>query len=236
MRRIMILILIAALFTFTSIALADTSSPHHASPIFDLQSSFSALPTPYGTRLPTPLPGEDMIPTWMTPPAPGTSQAEQGAVVYYYHCMACHGDRAQGLTVEWRAQWAHGHQDCSAPQCHGSRHPPEGFSFPKNFAPALVGSTALASYATAQDLFQFVSQRMPYQAPGSLKSDEYWQLVAFLLKRRGVAVDQIDETNAREISVHPPDDPQPIHLLLVGSGILIATAGLSSVLWVKRKR
>lgn len=229
MRRLILLLIIAVFFSSTNTALADNPTP-------SLQSLISTLPTPRSTRVPTPLPGQDMFPTWMTPPAPGTSQADQGAVVYYYYCMACHGDRGQGLTVEWRAQWAHGHQDCSVPQCHGSRHPPEGFSFPKNFAPALVGGNSLASYATAQDLFQFVIQRMPYQAPGSLKPEEYWELVAFLLKRRGVAVERIDEMNAREISVRPPDEPLSVNLPLVVVGMLILTGGLSSILWTRRKR
>jgi len=30
------------------------------------------------------------------------TQADQGAQVYWFVCMVCHGDRGQGLTDEWR--------------------------------------------------------------------------------------------------------------------------------------
>ncbi len=145
-----------------------------------------------------------MLPTWMTPPPPSNDQAAAGARVYYYRCMACHGDRGQGLTVEWRAQWPPGHQDCSVPLCHGNRHPPEGFKLPRNLAPALIGDDALARFATAREVYDFISTRMPYQAPGSLSADEYWQLVAFLLKRNRVNVDQVSPQNASAIYLHQP--------------------------------
>src|SRR5436190_596018 len=88
--------------------------------LFAAQSALAgAPPTPRPTRLPTPLPGGDMIPTWMTPPALGPTQADAGALVYYQQCMACHGDKQQGLSVEWRAQWDVAHQDCARSTCHG---------------------------------------------------------------------------------------------------------------------
>jgi hypothetical protein len=168
---------------------------------------------PRPTRTATPLPGGGMLPAWMTPPASGPSQAEQGAVIYYYLCMACHGDRLQGLTVEWRAQWPAGHQDCSVGACHGARHPPEGFTFPKNYAPPLVGQGALARYQTAQELFEFITARMPYQSPGSLTPHEAWQLVAFILRERGVRTAALDETTAAQIPIRAPPPaaaPQPL--------------------------
>lgn len=178
-----------------------------------------------------------MLPVWMTPPAPGPAQVDQGASLYYYHCMACHGDRGQGLSVEWRAQWAPGHQDCSVPQCHGSRHPPEGFTFPKNFAPPLVGDGALARYTTAQDLYDFVSKRMPYQAPGSLKPDQYWALVAFILQRRGAAVSNVGPANAGDILLHAPPERAANNLVWYGAGtlVLVGAAG-GGVLWRRSVR
>lgn len=137
----------------------------------------------------------------MTPPAPGTTQADAGAVIYYYRCMACHGDRGQGLTVDWRAQWDVEHQNCAKSTCHGARHPPEGFQFPKNFAPALIGENTLTRYENAQALFDFLYAKMPYQAPGTLSRDEYWQLVAYLLRARGLPVARVDETNARDLKL-----------------------------------
>lgn len=116
--------------------------------VFGIQSVYADNPTPRPTRLPTALPGGGMAPAWMTPPAQGPTQADAGAVLYYYRCMACHGDKGQGLTTEWRAQWDVEHQNCARSTCHGPRHPPEGFTFPKNFAPAIVGTNTLVKYET----------------------------------------------------------------------------------------
>ncbi len=183
-------------------------------------------PTPRPTRLPTPLPGGGMFPAWMTPPAPGNTQADAGAVLYYYRCMACHGDKGQGLSTEWRAQWDVEHQDCARSTCHGARHPPEGFTLPKNFAPALVGANTLTRYENAQALFDFVSTRMPYQSPGALTQQEYWQLVAFLLREHGVSVRTVDETNARAISLQPARNVQSPFFLALGAasalGVLVS--------------
>lgn len=173
------------------------------------------------TRLPTPLPGGKMFPGWMTPPATGPTQADAGAVLYYYRCMACHGDRGQGLTVEWRAQWDVEHQSCARSGCHGSRYPPEGFTFPKNFAPAIIGTNALTKYKNAQELYDFVSARMPFQAPGSLSRDEYWELVAYLMRERGVSVTRVDGSNASRVALQPVSLPEGA-MLPVLSGLLLA--------------
>jgi mono/diheme cytochrome c family protein len=59
--------------------------------------------------------------------------------------------------------------------CHGANG--EGRN-----APALVGSSAkLDKYGTAQGLLQFITQSMPLGAKGSLKSDDYLNIVSFLL-------------------------------------------------------
>jgi mono/diheme cytochrome c family protein len=196
-----------------------------------------APPTPRPKQLPTALPGGGMFPAWMTPPARGHTQADAGAVVYYYNCMACHGDRGQGLTTEWRAQWDVEHQNCSKSGCHGARHDPEGFTFPKNFAPAIVGGGTLVKYQTAQDLYDFVSQKMPYQSPGALSGDEYWQLVAFLLDRRGLNVSQINQSNATSILLHQRKPPSPFPVpwlaaMLVPAGL----AALTLLLVLRRKQ
>lgn len=218
-QRVFALILFGAFLFLTPLAFAE--SP----------------PTPIPTRSPTPLPSVNMVPAWMTPPAPGPAQADMGALVYYYHCMACHGDREQGLTTEWRAQWDAEHQDCARSQCHGARHPPEGFSFPKNFAPALVGSDALANFVDAQELYDFASTRMPYQAPGSLTHDDYWQLTAFILRARGVSVSHIHESNARIIPLQPTHLPVFDFSFIVGAGGLVAVSIVTGVtLWKLKRR
>lgn len=195
-------------------------------------------PPPRPTRLPTPLPGGDMLPAWMKPPAQGTTQADAGAVIYYYRCMACHGDQGQGLTAEWRAQWDVEHQNCAKSTCHGARPPPEGFQFPKNFAPAIIGANTLTKYENAQALFDFVSTRMPFQAPASLQRDEYWQLVAFLLRERGVHVARVDEGNARnmKLDLKRSDENLVVEWIVMGGiGVLGLASGVLFAILRSRK-
>jgi polar amino acid transport system substrate-binding protein len=44
----------------------------------------------------------------------------------------------------------------------------------------------LAGYRTADQLYDFVSRIMPFDDPGRLKAQEYWDVIAFLLNANGV--------------------------------------------------
>ncbi|HZQ09775.1 MAG TPA: c-type cytochrome [Anaerolineae bacterium] len=190
------------------------------------------------TATPIPVSSDDMFPTWMTPPPPSNTQTGNGAVIYYYYCMVCHGDKGQGLTLDWRAQWPVGHQDCAVPMCHGKRHPPESFELPHDFAPAIIGEGTLANYQTAQDLYNFISTKMPYQAPKSLTSDDYWSLVAYLLSRHGVLHEgvHLDASTASQVPIHPTA-PDFTPVLAVGGVTLGALLiGSVSFLVIKSRR
>ena len=50
-----------------------------------------------------------------------------------------------------------------------------------------MSSKVLASYGTAQRLFNYVQLAMPYQAPRTLPDQEYWDVVAFLVARDSLA-------------------------------------------------
>lgn len=178
-----------------------------------------------------------MLPVWMTPPPPGLTQADAGAVLYYERCMACHGDQGQGLTVEWRAQWDVEHQDCARSTCHGARHPPEGFAFPKNFAPALVGENTLTRFENAQALFDFIRAKMPYQAPGTLTRDEDWALVTFLLRRRGIDIAEVNAENVARIAVQPARENGATRLgFAFAAGGIFCGAGALIYFAVRRAR
>ncbi|GEM_PF-1688962 len=49
----------------------------------------------------------------------------------------------------------------------------------------------LANYRTADRLFRYVSRAMPYDAPGSLEEQTYWDIVAFLLAENGMLPDDV---------------------------------------------
>ena len=48
--------------------------------------------------------------------------------------------------------------------------------------PRLIGSpNGLKGYLTAKGLFDFASKEMPFDNPASLKPEEYWDILAFIL-------------------------------------------------------
>ncbi|MEP7358871.1 MAG: hypothetical protein ABI847_16600 [Anaerolineales bacterium] len=119
------------------------------------------------------------------PTAANPNQADTGAQLFWQHCQPCHGDRAQGLTDDWRAQYPTEDRNCWASGCHGQQPYANGFILPTQ-VPALVGAGTLGRFATAADLYTFISRAMPFQAPGSLAPAEYWAITAFLLRGHGL--------------------------------------------------
>ena len=62
-------------------------------------------------------------------------------------------------------------------------------------------ATTLASYGTAEGLFKFVRASMPQNAPGSLESQQYWDVIAFLLTKNELMTTDtyLNEENAGSI-------------------------------------
>ena len=59
-----------------------------------------------------------------------------------------------------------------------------------------LGPRVLASYGTAQLLFNYVRLAMPYEAPRTLSNEEYWLTVGHLLRSRGL-VDEDSVVNQK---------------------------------------
>jgi quinol-cytochrome oxidoreductase complex cytochrome b subunit len=131
---------------------------------------------------------------------------DQGAVLYWSHCMACHGDQGQGLTEAWRAAGFGADQDCWTSQCHASEGASPQFKFPRQ-APPLVGGNALRRYATARDLNQHIQTAMPWWDPNSLAPNDAWALTAYLLRQNGAL------PAGTEFSIQE-DSLAPVHLPL----------------------
>lgn len=140
----------------------------------------------------------------------GPSQPDLGTLDYWLNCMACHGDKAQGLTDEWRAAWGPEEMNCWQSKCHASNHPEEGFVFPK-FAPNLVRPDSLNRFITAQDYFDYISIEMPWWNPGSLEEVEYWRLTAYLLRENGVEIiGDLNTDNAASIILGQKQELKPL--------------------------
>lgn len=65
-------------------------------------------------------------------------------------------------------------------RCHG----PNGQG---GDGPRLIGTpNGLAGYGTAQKLFEYTSAEMPMDSPGSLKPEDVWDVLAFILDGNGL--------------------------------------------------
>lgn len=137
-----------------------------------------------------------------TPP-PLDAQLAHGENVYRLVCSACHAYDGEGLTAAWLRTWAPPDQNCWQSKCHALNHPPDGFVLP-HFVPAIAGPGTLEQMRTAQDLFNFIHAAMPYQDPGYLSTQDYWDITAHLLVLNNLPVgpDPIGPTNAALIALH----------------------------------
>jgi len=144
----------------------------------------------------TPIATQDRLAEPTLPAAP--SQADYGAQVYWLNCSACHGDKAQGLTDEFRQQYPPEDQNCWKSHCHGKVTYENGFTIP-TLIPQLVGPGSLAKFPTAANLYGFIHAAMPFQKPNSLTDEQYYQLVAFLLRQNSF-IDGYTEVNASNAS------------------------------------
>ena len=148
----------------------------------------------------TPVPTVDRLAEPTLPAVP--SQADYGAQVYWLNCSPCHGDKAQGLTDEFRQQYPPEDQNCWKSHCHGEVTYENGFKLPK-VVPPLVGPEALQKYATAKNLYGFIHAAMPFQRPSSLTDAQYYQITAFLLRENALidAQAEVNDSNAANIVV-----------------------------------
>ena len=154
--------------------------------------------------------------------------ADLGSLKWWSVCLACHGDKGQGLTDEWR-QVAFGEDmNCWASKCHGARHPPEGFLLPRQVPPA-IGPGTLRRFVTVADLQRYLKAKMPWWNPGSLGEDEAWQLTAFILRSDG-RLPAGTELNISQASLLPAHLPvRPIQDELNWQMVLLGALGLAAV-------
>jgi cytochrome c5 len=208
---IVILLLFLAFLLTPGVALAQTPEP--LEPMPQVTDRLAPPPTVY-------------------PP----TQADEGAQIYYMVCMACHGDQGQGLSPEWVEAWELGEESCWQSKCHASNHPPEGFKLPE-YIPAVVSPGTVDRFANAQELHDYLQEKMPWQAPGTLTAEEYWQLTAYLVRANGIdpGIQTLNEHTAAKVllrSLPPGQEPGPVAsgeipgywiaaiLILVAAGII----------------
>jgi hypothetical protein len=74
-------------------------------------------------------------------------------------------------------------------------------------ATRVPGQSKRGPFVTAQDLYDYVSTRMPLpkSSAGTLTSEDYWAIVNYMLIAHGVAVptEGASEANAKSIDIKP---------------------------------
>jgi len=111
----------------------------------------------------------------------GSGTAEQGKQIFADNCAACHGDNGVG-GIKDRLVGGRGTLASDAPL-------------------KTVGS--FWPYATT--LFDYVHRAMPYQAPGSLSTDETYAVVAYILSLNGIVSAQAKLDEHSLVTVRMPN-------------------------------
>ncbi len=175
--------------------------------------------TPTNVAIEMPPPTGD---SWILVDLPeDATQLEYGAEVYRLVCKACHGDKGQGLTDDWRAQWAPEDQNCWQSKCHAENHPPDGFYMPH--APAVVGQP-VRGFGTALSLHTFIAKYMPWHNPGSLTEKDSWSVTAYILKINEIDPGPtLDAETAAKIDLSLIDPDLRPTTILPSSGELLPT-------------
>ena len=108
----------------------------------------------------------DVNPAGVGLPA-GRGTWASGAPVYAAQCAVCHGTRGEGMGAY--------------PRLVGAE--PKNFGFGKD--PKLV-KTVGNYWPYATTLYDYINRAMPFNTPGSLRPDEVYGVVAWLLAENGV--------------------------------------------------
>ena len=119
---------------------------------------------------------------WLTPAGADEAQVAQGEKLFAKHCAKCHGKSGEG----------------------GKKAPPVVGKEALPLDPPPGAKIRKSQFHTAQDVAEFVSTKMPANKPGSLKPDEYYEILAFDLKANGVDLGdkKLDAASAAQIKLH----------------------------------
>jgi hypothetical protein len=106
--------------------------------------------------------------------------------------------------------------------------------------PAVTGPDFLVSFKNAGALHDFIQSKMPWQAPGSLKPDEYWELTAFLMRLNGynLGAAQLDAKSAVQIDftgkAANKKEPAPWQIGVIL--LALALVYFAVVIYIKRRK
>jgi mono/diheme cytochrome c family protein len=132
-------------------------------------------------------------------------KATPGAAVYRRECAACHGERGEGLASSPAIMGSGAlalYERDPATSTNPAMQDPAERQRQQNLPP---GADTRGAFRTAQDVFNYVSREMPLprSKAGSLKPEEYWAVVNYLLMGHGVQVPEggVNASNAANVPV-----------------------------------
>ena len=130
-----------------------------------------------------------------------------GAALFQTHCAECHGDRGQSAGKAPRIMGPGALPELPA-EVNVNADPaagdPELLRMRARTRPA--GAPSRDPFKTAEDVFRYVSKNMPRPAEkaGTLRPEEYWAILNFMLVAHGAEVPPggITEQNASSVKLH----------------------------------
>jgi mono/diheme cytochrome c family protein len=136
--------------------------------------------------------------------ASARSSAPEGWAAYKQRCAGCHGERGESVTSAPRVMGAGALPEYPRERKHNAdpaAGDPELLRLQAQSRPA--GAPWRDPFRTAQDVYNYVSEKMPLPADraGSLSEEEYWSIINFMLLAHGVAVPPEGVTAANASSV-----------------------------------
>ena len=137
--------------------------------------------------------------------AKARSASPPGADAFDRECSSCHGKRGEGLTTA-PAVMGSGALAEFPREDTSSSSPAFATNAPTQADVAhLPGQAKRGPFRTAQDVYDYVSSRMPLpkSQAGTLTPEEYWAIVNYMLLAHGVAVPAggVTESNAKTVAL-----------------------------------
>lgn len=138
--------------------------------------------------------------------ANANAKAGDGGKLFGQQCASCHGQRGEGLTAP--AIMGPGALPAYPKESSLGNNPafadPSELKLRESARPA--GAPKREPFNTAQNVYDYISKRMPMKAAGSLRPDEYWAILNFMLVAHGATVPAggINASNAATVKVSAP--------------------------------
>jgi mono/diheme cytochrome c family protein len=139
--------------------------------------------------------------------ASAREKAPPGAQVYERECAGCHGRRGEGLSASPSIIGPSALPTYPRDSA-GSAGPNSGAQPQSQETSRPAGAPSREAFRNAQDLYDYLRQRMPLpkSRAGTLKPEEYWAVVNFMLVAHGTPVPEggVTAENAKSVSIVAP--------------------------------